>query len=547
MKKKILTGLGLIILLLLLGTISSQARIVTNDPTVESGGTVTINVTSQEVVYGYRVSISSNSGLTFVNATGGTTNGNVVANTTTSGTQSLATYTFTAPEVTQDTTYTVTFLGEGIVLDSEANSLGPSSSATATVTVKAKQASTGGGSTTGNNNTQTPSNPTNTGSTGNTSTNNANTNASDEPTFTETNQTVYVHNTESVNVRSGPGTSYSSLGRVARNTAVTRTGVGSNGWSRVSYNGQTAYISSSYLTTTKPEEENKSSNAMLSGLTVDVEGLSPEFNKDTDNYTLQVGSDVEAIQITATPEDEKATVQVQENKNLQEGENTVTITVTAEDGTTKVYTITVNKGNVEQVASLGLSTLTIAGIDMEEVFSPTTYEYTIEINEDVTQLDITAEANEEGATVEIVGNQDFQEGENIVSIIVKSADGEETVTYQLTINKNSGVATENNNQAQNLIFICLFVGIAVVILIVVGILLYRRHKRKIEEEYDFGNGEDEVPDLYSDNNDNFQDVEETQEEQEDTVYQNSMLHGYTDIVEDEEIEEKPKRKKGKHF
>ena len=547
MKKKILTGLGLIVLLLLLGTISSQARIVTNDPTVESGGTVTINVTSQEVVYGYRVSISSNSGLTFVNATGGTTNGNVVANTTTSGTQSLATYTFTAPEVTQDTTYTVTFLGEGIVLDSEANSLGPSSSATATVTVKAKQASTGGGSTTGNNNTQTPSNPTNTGSTGNTSTNNTNTNASDEPTFTETNQTVYVHNTESVNVRSGPGTSYSSLGRVARNTAVTRTGVGSNGWSRVSYNGQTAYISSSYLTTTKPEEENKSSNAMLSGLTVDVEGLSPEFNKDTDNYTLQVGSDVEALQITATPEDEKATVQVQGNENLQEGENTVTITVTAEDGTTKVYTITVNKGNVEQVASLGLSTLTIAGIDMEEVFSPTTYEYTIEINEDVTQLDITAEANEEGATVEIVGNQDFQEGENIVSIIVKSADGEETVTYQLTINKNSAVATENNNQAQNLIFICLFVGIAVVILIVVGILLYRRHKRKIEEEYDFGNGEDEVPDLYSDNNDNFQDVEETQEEQEDTVYQNSMLHGYTDIVEDEEIEEKPKRKKGKHF
>ena len=547
MKKKILTGLGLIVLLLLLGTISSQARIVTNDPTVESGGTVTINVTSQEVVYGYRVSISSNSGLTFVNATGGTTNGNVVANTTTSGTQSLATYTFTAPEVTQDTTYTVTFLGEGIVLDSEANSLGPSSSATATVTVKAKQASTGGGSTTGNNNTQTPSNPTNTGSTGNTSTNNTNTNASDEPTFTETNQTVYVHNTESVNVRSGPGTSYSSLGRVARNTAVTRTGVGSNGWSRVSYNGQTAYISSSYLTTTKPEEEAKSSNAMLSGLTVDVEGLSPEFNKDTDNYTLQVGSDVEAIQITATPEDEKATVQVQGNENLQEGENTVTITVTAEDGTTKVYTITVNKGNVEQVASLGLSTLTIAGIDMEEVFSPTTYEYTIEINEDVTQLDITAEANEEGATVEIVGNQDFQEGENIVSIIVKSADGEETVTYQLTINKNSAVATENNNQAQNLIFICLFVGIAVVILIVVGILLYRRHKRKIEEEYDFGNGEDEVPDLYSDNNDNFQDVEETQEEQEDTVYQNSMLHGYTDIVEDEEIEEKPKRKKGKHF
>lgn len=539
MKKKILTGLGIIILLLLLGTISSQARIVTNDPTVESGGTVTINVTSQEVVYGYKISISSNSGLTFNSVSGGEPKGSTVSNVSLSGTQSLATYTFTAPEVTQDTTYTVTFLGEGIILDSTANSLAPSSSATATVTVKAKQTSSGGGSTTGNNNTQTPEQPNNTTSTEpNTST------TKNEPTFTETNQTVYVYNTESVNVRSGPGTSYSSLGRVARNTAVTRTGVGSNGWSRVSYNGQTAYISSSYLTTTKPEEEAKSSNAMLSGLTVDVEGLSPEFNKDTDNYTLQVGSDVEAIQITATPEDENATVQVQGNENLQEGENTVTITVTAEDGTTKVYTITVNKGNVEQVASLGLSTLTIDGIDMENVFSPTTYEYTIEVNQDVTQLDITAEANEEGATVEIVGNQDFQEGENIVSIIVKSADGEETVTYQLTINKNTAAVAENSNQTQNLIFICLFVGIVVVIIIVVSILLYKRHKRKIEEEYDFGSG-DEDNQFY---NDNFEHTIEGQDEQEDTVYQNTIQQGYTDVVEDEEeIEEKPKRKKGKHF
>ena len=540
MKKKILTGLGIIILLLLLGTISSQARIVTNDPTVESGGTVTINVTSQEVVYGYKISISSNSGLTFNSVSGGEPKGSTVSNVSLYGTQSLATYTFTAPEVTQDTTYTVTFLGEGIILDSTANSLAPSSSATATVTVKAKQTSSGGGSTTGNNNTQTPEQPNNTTSTEpNTST------TKNEPTFTETNQTVYVHNTESVNVRSGPGTSYSSLGRLAKNTAITRTGIGSNGWSRVSYNGQTAYISSSYLTTTKPEEEEKSSNTMLSALTLDVEGISPEFNKDTDAYTLQVGSDVEAIQITATPEDEKATVQVQGNGNLQEGENTVTITVTAEDGTTKVYTITVNKGNVEQVASLGLSTLTIDGIDMENVFSPTTYEYTIEVNQDVTQLDITAEANEEGATVEIVGNQDFQEGENIVNIIVRSADGEETVTYQLTINKNLVAATESSNQTQNLIFICLFVGIVVVIVIVASILLYKRHKRKIEEEYDFGSGDEENPDFY---NNHFENTEEEQEEPEDIVYQNSIPQGYTDVVEnEEEVEEKPKRKKGKHF
>ena len=90
----------------------------------------------------------------------------------------------------------------------------------------------------------------------------------------------------------------------------------------------------------------------------------------------------------------------------------------------------------------------------------------------------------------------------------------------------------------------MFVGIVVVIIIVVSILLYKRHKKKIEEEYDFGNGEEDNQ-FY---NDNFENTIEGQDEQEDTVYQNTIQQGYTDVVEDEEeLEEKPKRKKGKHF
>ena len=419
----------------------------------------------------------------------------------------------------------------------------------------------------GNNNTQTPSNPTNTGSTGNTSTTTSN-----EPTFTEVNQTVYVYNTESVNVRSGPGTSYSSLGRVARNTAVTRTGVGSNGWSRVSYNGETAYISSSYLTTTKPEEEAKSSNAMLSGLTVDVEGLSPEFNKDTDNYTLQVGSDVEAIQITATPEDENATVQVQGNENLQEGENTVTITVTAEDGTTKVYTITVNKGNVEQVASLGLSTLTIAGIDMEEVFSPTTYEYTIEINQDVSELEITAEPNEEGATVEIIGNGDLQEGENLITILVSDPDGENVATYQVTINKSlvdeEALAREQaEKDRQRNIIIGVLVAVVVIAIIII-VVVKRRRKNEFAGEYtvpyqglnkDISDLDDDVRDEYDEDdlpkslkNNNLNDVNEDDEKYKNNIedlYKNQNDGKTIEEVEAESETKKSRkiRRKGKRY
>ena len=66
----------------------------------------------------------------------------------------------------------------------------------------------------------------------------------------EANETVYA--TSTVNVRSGPGTSYEKLGQLAKGDKLTRTGICDNGWSRVVYNGKVAYVSSSYLTTTNP-------------------------------------------------------------------------------------------------------------------------------------------------------------------------------------------------------------------------------------------------------------------------------------------------------
>ncbi len=64
------------------------------------------------------------------------------------------------------------------------------------------------------------------------------------------NQTVYA--TANVNVRNGANTSYAKVGLLKKGKSITRTAIGSNGWSRVIYKGKTAYISSSYLTTKKP-------------------------------------------------------------------------------------------------------------------------------------------------------------------------------------------------------------------------------------------------------------------------------------------------------
>ena len=69
-------------------------------------------------------------------------------------------------------------------------------------------------------------------------------------TWEKVNETVYA--TGNVNVRTGPGTSYDKLGQLKTGEAVKRVAIGSNGWSKVEYNGKEAYISSNYLTREEP-------------------------------------------------------------------------------------------------------------------------------------------------------------------------------------------------------------------------------------------------------------------------------------------------------
>ena len=120
----------------------SFARIKTNDPTVNSGGTVTITIRSDEPVASGAIKITSNDGLIFKSASGGTVNGNLVAfSKTNNETANIATYTFTAPEVNEDKKYKIVFSSQDMA-DENGNAVA-SSSATATVTVK-KVANSGG-------------------------------------------------------------------------------------------------------------------------------------------------------------------------------------------------------------------------------------------------------------------------------------------------------------------------------------------------------------------------------------------------------------------
>ena len=91
----------------------------------------------------------------------------------------------------------------------------------------------------------------------------------------------------------------------------------------------------------------KSTNNYLSKL--EIEGYEIDFNKDTLEYSIKVASDVETLDITAVAEDSSARVNIYGNSDFKEGENKVTVVVTAEDGSERTYTITVNKEAKKEV------------------------------------------------------------------------------------------------------------------------------------------------------------------------------------------------------
>lgn len=87
----------------------------------------------------------------------------------------------------------------------------------------------------------------------------------------------------------------------------------------------------------KPRE--KSNNNNLKSLSVEGYKLSPGFNKNTLEYTVNLESNVEKIKINATKEDGYASVSGTGEKEVQEGDNKFEIKVTSETGKSKVYTV----------------------------------------------------------------------------------------------------------------------------------------------------------------------------------------------------------------
>ncbi|MCJ8166670.1 Ig-like domain-containing protein [Pontibacter sp. E15-1] len=109
-----------------------------------------------------------------------------------------------------------------------------------------------------------------------------------------------------------------------------------------------------------------SNNNNLSALTLSSGTLSPTFAAGTTSYTASVPNSTTSVTVTPTVADAKATVKVNGTAvtsgnasgaiALNVGSNTITVNVTAEDESTKAYTLTVNRAAPPFTASITAQT-----------------------------------------------------------------------------------------------------------------------------------------------------------------------------------------------
>ena len=106
--------------------------------------------------------------------------------------------------------------------------------------------------------------------------------------------------------------------------------------------------------------DDSKNNAKLDIMRLGIEGITPDFSPDVNEYYLIVDENVKDIDVTAIPQNTKANVRITGNKNLKNGLNKIEIDVTSEDKSEKnKYTINVTKTSNEQNANADLETLAI--------------------------------------------------------------------------------------------------------------------------------------------------------------------------------------------
>lgn len=230
----------------------------------------------------------------------------------------------------------------------------------------------------------------------------------------------------------------------------------------------------------------KSSNNYLTQLSVVGYKITPEFDKQVINYSIEDEITESSIEINAIADDSRATVTGAGKVELQSGENNLRIDVTAENGVARTYFIKVVKKIDEE--SLKLKKLKLVGItnggisenlEISPEFDKDIFKYECKIYNEVTKIDLEALPEVEGSIVEINGNENLQVGSNIITITIKSEDGSDETIYKVDVYRAESVEVATNTDEVKTDTSVIVIAILVIsVILIIMFVFTRKHKNK---------------------------------------------------------------------
>lgn len=201
----------------------------------------------------------------------------------------------------------------------------------------------------------------------------------------------------------------------------------------------------------------QSSNNNLAGLSVSAGAISPAFSSGNLSYSLTVPSMVASTTVTPTVQDSTATVTVNGANTasgqpsaaipLAVGANSITVAVTAQNGTVKNYVVT-----IARTADANLASLSFSAGGLVPAFSADTTSYSVSAPNANSTTTITAAVADSTSTMTIngqavasggtLGPLPLNVGPNAFSIVVTAAGGAASKTYNVTVTR---AASSNAN------------------------------------------------------------------------------------------------------
>ena len=201
-----------------------------------------------------------------------------------------------------------------------------------------------------------------------------------------------------------------------------------------------------------------SNDATLSSLSLSNVTLDSPFLSGTLSYTASVASSVTSTTVTAETTDSSATSVIKlggvtdtdGTVALAEGDNTITVEVTAEDTVaTRTYQVTVTRAAALSNDAT-LSSLSLSNVTLDSPFLSGTLSYTASVASSVTSTTVTAETTDSSATsvIKLGGVTDtdgtvaLAEGDNTITVEVTAEDTVATRTYQVTVTRAAALSND---------------------------------------------------------------------------------------------------------